>query len=219
MFDYYYSEDVERGQRFALGMVGSEIIKPLTEDIFPFDTIPSDAKLVDVGGGRGQVSVRIAGKKPHMTFVVQDEEAILEAGQAEGVPADVRDRIEWMPHDFFKEQPVKGADVYLFRFILHDHSDGSVLTTSLGQRADTLTQYVCVHSNCVKILSRIIDAMDPVKSRILIDDAIVPDALGQDSLRYFNLLDMYVVSLGTLRLLWVADHVQLHDDDSQRKGA
>jgi len=123
MFDYYYQDDLTRGQRFALGMAGSEMIKPLTEDVFPFDTLPANAKVVDVGGGRGQVSVRIAEKMPEMSFVVQDEEAILEAGQAEGVPEGVKERVEFMPHDFFTPQPVKGADVYLFRFILHDHPD------------------------------------------------------------------------------------------------
>jgi sterigmatocystin 8-O-methyltransferase len=123
MFDYYYSDDLDRGQRFGLGMAGTEVIKALTEDIFPFDTLPSRAKIVDLGGGRGQVSIRIAEKMPDMNFVVQDDEAILEAGQAEGVPEEVKTRIEWMPHNFFEKQPVKSADVYLFRFILHDHPD------------------------------------------------------------------------------------------------
>lgn len=35
--------------------------------------------------------------------------------------------------------------------------------------------------------------MDPVKSRILIDDAVVPGLLGPESLRIFNLLDMYML--------------------------
>ena len=29
-----------------------------------------------------------------------------------------------MPYDFFTEQPVKDADVYLFRWIFHNWSDG-----------------------------------------------------------------------------------------------
>jgi sterigmatocystin 8-O-methyltransferase len=40
------------------------------------------------------------------------------------------------------------------------------------------------------MLSQIIDAMDPERSRILIDDAVVPELLGHESLRMFNLLDM-----------------------------
>jgi sterigmatocystin 8-O-methyltransferase len=168
MFEYFYSDDFERGARFGLGMAGSEMIKALTEDVYPFHKLPPQTQIIDLGGGRGQVSVRLASKFPGMKFVVQDDEAILEAGQAEGVPEDAKDRITWMPHSFFDEQPVKGADVYLFRFILHDHPD----------------------SNCLKILRHVIDAMDPERSRILIDDAVVPDLLGQDSLRFFNLLDM-----------------------------
>jgi sterigmatocystin 8-O-methyltransferase len=35
--------------------------------------------------------------------------------------------------------------------------------------------------------------MEPEKSRILIDDAVVPAFLAQDSLRYYNLLDMYMM--------------------------
>lgn len=104
-------------------------MKTLTEDMFPFESLPQGAKVVDVGGGRGHVSVRIAEKVPGLNFVVQDDESMLEAGQAEGVPKAVKYRIEFMPHDFFNEQPVKGADVYLLRFILHDHSDRLVLPT------------------------------------------------------------------------------------------
>ncbi|RHZ57240.1 O-methyltransferase xanE [Aspergillus thermomutatus] len=171
LFDYFFTEDIARGQRFALGMAGTEIMKTLTEDMFPFESLPQGAKVVDVGGGRGQVSVRIAEKIPGLDFVVQDDVSMLEAGQAEGIPKAVKDRIEFMPHDFFNEQPVKGADVYLLRFILHDHPD----------------------SRCAKILSNIVDAMEPGKSRILIDDAIVPSFLGPESSRFFNFLDLYML--------------------------
>lgn len=34
--------------------------------------------------------------------------------------------------------------------------------------------------------------MDPAKSRILIDDVVVPGVLGKDSQRFFNLLDVYM---------------------------
>jgi sterigmatocystin 8-O-methyltransferase len=123
LFDYYFTDDGPRGQRFALAMAGKEVIKTLTEDIFPFDSLPHNATVVDVGGSKGHASVRIAEKVPGVTFVVQDDQAIVQAGQDEGVSAEVKDRIQFMPHDFFNAQPVKGADVYLLRFILHDHPD------------------------------------------------------------------------------------------------
>jgi sterigmatocystin 8-O-methyltransferase len=187
LFDYFYTEDIARGQRFALGMAGSEIMKTLTEDMFPFESLPQGAKVVDVGGGRGHVSVRIAEKAPGLNFVVQDDASMLEAGQAEGVPKAVKDRIEFMPHDFFNEQPVKGADVYLLRFILHDHPDR--LVDAIYERRGVAN----CPSRCAKILSNIVDAMEPGKSRILIDDAIVPSFLGPESSRFYNLLDLYML--------------------------
>ena len=48
-------------------------------------------------------------------------------------------------------------------------------------------------SACVTILRQIVEAMDPARSRILIDDAVVPSFLGPESLRIFNLLDMYML--------------------------
>ena len=37
--------------------------------------------------------------------------------------------------------------------------------------------------------------MDPRKSRILIDDAVVPNSLGQDSLRFYNFLDIHMLTI------------------------
>ena len=37
--------------------------------------------------------------------------------------------------------------------------------------------------------------MDPTKSRILIDDAVVPDTLGQDSARFYNFLDIHMLTI------------------------
>jgi len=37
--------------------------------------------------------------------------------------------------------------------------------------------------------------MEPGKSRILIDDAVVPQLLGSESVRFFNLLDMYMLMI------------------------
>jgi chemotaxis methyl-accepting protein methylase len=47
---------------------------------------------------------------------------VVEEGKAL-VPKDMADRVTFMEHDFFTEQPVKGADVYFLRWILHNWSD------------------------------------------------------------------------------------------------
>lgn len=124
MFDYYSNVDQKRGERFALGMAGSEMFKTLKEDIYPFEEVlPSDALIVDVGGGLGQVSTRIAERIPRLRFLVQNQAGVVEVARSSGLPEEVEGRVSFMAHDFFEVQPVQHADVYLFRFILHDHPD------------------------------------------------------------------------------------------------
>jgi hypothetical protein len=37
--------------------------------------------------------------------------------------------IEWMQHDYFTPQPVKDADVYLYRFVFHNQYDDKATQT------------------------------------------------------------------------------------------
>lgn len=53
---------------------------------------------------------------------MQDRPQVVALGQ-KNVPSHVRGRVEFRAHDFFQEQPVKDADVYMLRWILHDWSD------------------------------------------------------------------------------------------------
>ena len=59
---------------------------------------------------------------PNLRFVVQDLPHVVEqarsAWQASGAAAVDSERIQFMAHDFFKEQAIQGADVYLLRWIL-----------------------------------------------------------------------------------------------------
>ncbi|KAJ8121688.1 hypothetical protein ONZ43_g1925 [Nemania bipapillata] len=80
------------------------------------------ATMVDVGGGHGAVSMSIAKATRKLRFVVQDLPATVSDG-ARLLPTALKGRVSFMPHDFFVEQPVKGADVYFLRYILHNWSD------------------------------------------------------------------------------------------------
>ena len=59
---------------------------------------------------------------PNLRFVVQDLTNVVEqarsAWQASGVAAVDSERIQFMAHDFFTEQVIKDADVYLLRWVL-----------------------------------------------------------------------------------------------------
>ncbi|KAL8743969.1 MAG: hypothetical protein Q9190_003738 [Brigantiaea leucoxantha] len=78
--------------------------------------------VVDVGGGLGHVSRALVDHNPNVKCIVEDSPDVVAQGQ-EGLPSNLRRRISFQAHDFFQEQPVKGADVYLLRLILHDWSD------------------------------------------------------------------------------------------------
>ena len=80
------------------------------------------AVVVDVGGGHGAVPKVLAPATKHIKFVVQDSEDEVTHGR-KILPEDLKARVEFMQHDFFTEQPVKGANVYFMRWILHDWSD------------------------------------------------------------------------------------------------
>lgn len=78
--------------------------------------------VVDVGGSHGSLSIAIAQHFPKLRCITQDLPEVVKVGQRD-LPMDLQDRITFMAHDFFDEQPVKHADVYTLRQILHDWSD------------------------------------------------------------------------------------------------
>jgi 6-hydroxytryprostatin B O-methyltransferase len=87
--------------------------------------------------------------------VVQDLPPNSEIGRKaaeSSLPVDITSRITFQGHDFTHPQPVRGADVYLLRMILHDWPD----------------------EEAVKILRSIVAAMEKPKSRLLIMDTVLP---------------------------------------------
>ncbi|KIW08972.1 uncharacterized protein PV09_00881 [Verruconis gallopava] len=85
------------------------------------------AKVVDVGGSLGHASLAVVDKYPDLNFVVQDLPEVVEQGRAK-MPDSSAKKLEFMGHDFFNEQPIKDADVFLLRQILHDWADAEAIT-------------------------------------------------------------------------------------------
>ena len=69
---------------------------------------PTAVTIVDVGGGRGANLTPFLAKYPHAPgrFVVQDLDHVAERGATHG-------RTEFMIHDFFTPQSIKGESVPL----------------------------------------------------------------------------------------------------------
>jgi hypothetical protein len=117
-------------------------------DVYPVDlstSSPSDF-FVDIGGGVGHMCNALMEKFPNLPgrVVLQDLPETIKSlpGQQSFTP---------MVHDYFTEQPVKGAKYYFFRNIMHNLTDES----------------------CQKVLSQTKAAMGH-DSKILIDDIVVP---------------------------------------------
>ncbi|RMY95779.1 hypothetical protein D0864_05279 [Hortaea werneckii] len=110
---------------------------------------PDAVFLVDVGGNVGHDLAEF--RQKHGTavgrVVLQDLPPVL--GQIEALDAS----IERMPHDFFTEQPVKGARAYYMHSVLHDWPD----------------------ETCVSILSSLRGAMMRGYSKLLINENVIPD--------------------------------------------
>lgn len=122
---------------------------------FPWQPDPGSSQftVVDIGGGLGHVSHALAtsehGSKAH--FVVQDLADIVNKAQSALSGKGVPEKIRFQVHDFFEEQPVHGADVYLLRMILHDWSD----------------------KYATKILRALVPALKP-GAKVVINDRVIP---------------------------------------------
>jgi hypothetical protein len=82
----------------------------------------SAKKVVEIGGGLGDTGATIVKSTSETIWVVQDLPDIIYQAQ-EKVSAEIKERLKLMPHNFFEEQPVKDADVFFLRWVLHDWSD------------------------------------------------------------------------------------------------
>lgn len=123
----FLAQHPERARRFGAGMrffTKSESWD-LKHLLSGYDWAALDrpgAIIVDVGGGQGSVARVLAGATRDLKIIVQDLPGTADKGR-ELLPVELKGRVEFVPHDFFTEQTVRSADVYFFRWILHNWSD------------------------------------------------------------------------------------------------
>ncbi|KAJ6478129.1 O-methyltransferase [Mycena vitilis] len=152
-------ENGERLVRFGIGQAGSTKIDPPDSILLglKWDQLPKDAVLVDVGGGVGSTSLIIAKATPNLRIVIQDRAPVIEQAKAywaQNFKSHVDSgMVEFLEHDFFAPHPVKNADIFMLRQIVHDWSDDAA----------------------IKILSQLRAAATP-KSKLVIVDQIIPYA-------------------------------------------
>ena len=109
-----------------------------------------------IGGSAGHDDIELAQHYPGIKFIIQDRAEVV-ASFAASLPSNLNSRIGFQKHDFMTPQPIKGADVYFLKHILHDWPD--IVS--------------------VKILQNIVTAMTPFEnnkgSRLLIMDSMMPE--------------------------------------------
>jgi len=115
------NKDAARAECFANSMKGffdSPAFSP--EHLLSGYSWNEKKRVVDIGGSSGAIARQLALRFPVLQCVVQD---LVETIAPSGTDSPSNDRVEFMTHDMFQEQPVIDADVYLIRFVLHDWSD------------------------------------------------------------------------------------------------
>lgn len=126
-FYAYLHQFPERMRRFSSMMrwVGESQAGSQTQitALYPWQDL-ANGTVVDMGGGNGQVIIPIARAYPSLKFIVQDLEGASEQGkQAVARDEQLKDRIDFMVHDFRKEQPIEDADAYLICQCITNWSD------------------------------------------------------------------------------------------------
>ncbi|KAL4899338.1 hypothetical protein BDW74DRAFT_171611 [Aspergillus multicolor] len=108
-----------------------------------------DVLMVDVGGSFGHDLQDFRQKWPDVPgrLVLQDLPQVVS-----GVKG-LHPSIEVTGHDFFTEQPIKGARAYYMHSVLHDWPDDL----------------------CRQILANIVEAMKPGYSKLLVNENVIPD--------------------------------------------
>ncbi|KAI2642063.1 S-adenosyl-L-methionine-dependent methyltransferase [Xylaria nigripes] len=192
-----FSKFPERARRFGNAMrsftEGTGFELSHVADNFPWGDLKTGT-VVDVGGSQGFASFAIARKFPLVSCVVQDLEPVIAAAK-EAAPADLADRVTFMTHDFFKEQPVVGADVYFFRWILHNWSD----------------------KYCIDILRKHIPALKP-GAKIVINDNVLPQpgVLSKWQENRLRSMDLTMTELQNSHEREVGDWAKLFNDADPR---
>ena len=120
----HLDDDVQAADLFNRAMV--ELTRSIANDVARSVDLSAARRVVDVGGGYGQLLCSILAANPSLHGVLFD------MAHATGQPAPhfeaagVANRCELATGDFFKAVP-PGADVYLLKSILHDWDDARCL--------------------------------------------------------------------------------------------
>jgi 2-polyprenyl-3-methyl-5-hydroxy-6-metoxy-1,4-benzoquinol methylase len=148
----WLDENLELRENFDRGMEGISRGGQRMQDTdlraYPWHNLPEKALIVDMGGSGGHFARDLAQMCPSFSIIVQDLPQVIQTVLAQ--LAEEVDTVSYQAHNFFHEQPVKGADVYFMRHIFHNHPD----------------------AECIRIITSLIPALKQ-GSRVLVSEYVV----------------------------------------------
>ena len=166
VFDYFnkHQDQAKIFDRMMTDIHGGET-RPMIEN-YDFSKF---RKVVDVGGGNGEVLSKVLMAHEHIKGVLFDLPHVVNRSAENLKEWGVADRCDCMGGSFFEEVP-EGGDAYILRHIIHDWND----------------------EDAVKILSNCCKAMDP-GGKVLVVEAVIPK--GNDPHPY-KWLDLTMLLIG-----------------------
>ncbi|PAV21548.1 S-adenosyl-L-methionine-dependent methyltransferase [Pyrrhoderma noxium] len=159
---YYDSGDElasYRRRRFDAVMSGANRLQPPESIVsaFKWPSLPSGGVIVDVGGGKGHVTLEIAKAFPDLKIIIEDKKSVIEDAKLyweKYNPTHILEgKVDFLDVDFFEPQPThsQAPDIFLLRQIMHDWSD----------------------SNCVKLLKNLRMVAKQDTKLVIIDSVIL----------------------------------------------
>jgi orsellinic acid C2-O-methyltransferase len=119
MFEHL-EQDPKVAAIFNQAMV--ELTRKIAQGVVSSYDFSNALRVVDVGGGNGELLAAILTATPGTQGVLFDMPHALESGQLHMTSVGLAERCEWVTGNFFESIPSHG-DVYLLKNILHDWND------------------------------------------------------------------------------------------------
>lgn len=149
VFPYLFKTNIELGEIFnrAMTSYSHQSIGPVLQayDFSGAETI------ADIAGGYGHLLAAVLAANPNAKGVLLDLPAVLEGAPEMLDRYGVKDRVDLVEGDFFKQIPVR-ADIYMLKHIIHDWYE----------------------DRCQTILRNIRENM-PDDGKVLIIEAVIPE--------------------------------------------
>lgn len=147
-FDHLARDDAA-ALLFNRAMVG--LSRPVAASVAAEVDFSGVQRVIDVGGGFGELITAILSRHPHVKGVLFDMEHAIARAHDALATAGVADRCELVAGNFFEAVP-PGCDTYLMKTVLHDWDD---------------EQCKSILTNCVKAM--------PAHARLLIVERVMPE--------------------------------------------